>query len=162
MDEVLDEIEIIDNSDRNFKAAAKIKRFINYVIDTIVYYIFIIAMGFLYGVFSSLFASDSSSLTNSSNEDLWFLFLTVFSILGYYTFFEYFLQGKTVGKYVTKTRAVRLNNQRLLFKDALIRSLCRFIPFEAFSFLISGEGGLHDGIAKTRVIEDVNWKIISA
>ncbi|WP_462319563.1 hypothetical protein [Marinilabilia sp.] len=38
------------------------------------------------------------------------------------------------------------------FRTILIRSLCRFIPFDALSFLGGEESGWHDRISGTRVI----------
>lgn len=40
------------------------------------------------------------------------------------------------------------------FKTVLIRSLCRNIPFEAFSFLNPGNSGWQDALSKTKVIEE--------
>ncbi|MBK6634385.1 MAG: hypothetical protein IPG38_08770 [Chitinophagaceae bacterium] len=34
---------------------------------------------------------------------------------------------------VTGTRAIRQDGNELTFKDALLRSLCRLVPFEVFS-----------------------------
>lgn len=59
--------------------------------------------------------------------------------------------GKTVGKMITKTRVVDEGGDKINFSEAAVRSLCRFIPFEAFTFLGSGLG-LHDRLSKTRVI----------
>ncbi len=64
------------------------------------------------------------------------------------------LSGKTLGKLITGTKAVSENGEKLSFGQALGRSLCRFIPFEGFSFF--GQNGRprgwHDKITKTKVI----------
>ena len=75
----------------------------------------------------------------------------------YYTVMEYFFKGKTLGKFITKTRAVTLENERLDFQTTFIRSLCRVIPFETFSFIGEESNGWHDSISKTKVIEDDGW-----
>jgi len=78
-----------------------------------------------------------------------FLIMTVF-----YTSMEYFLNGKSLGKFITKTRAVKVNGDPITFSDALKRSACRSIPFEVFSFLGKNRSGLHDSISKTKVIDE--------
>lgn len=62
--------------------------------------------------------------------------------------------GRTLGKLITGTKAVSEDGSELTFGQAVGRTLCRFIPFEAFSFL-GGDGkprGWHDTIPKTKVI----------
>jgi hypothetical protein len=62
--------------------------------------------------------------------------------------------GRTLGKMITGTRAVNEDGTKLTFGRALGRTLCRYIPFEAFSFL-GGNGrprGWHDRISRTKVI----------
>jgi uncharacterized RDD family membrane protein YckC len=62
--------------------------------------------------------------------------------------------GRTLGKLVTKTKVVGLNGNKISFLQALARTICRFVPFDAFTFL-GGKGrphGLHDKIPKTKVI----------
>lgn len=77
----------------------------------------------------------------------------VIAALVYYMCFEG-LFGRTPGKIITKTKAVGRDGAKLTFGQAAIRTLCRLIPLEAFSFL-GGEGrplGWHDRIAKTMVV----------
>lgn len=62
--------------------------------------------------------------------------------------------GRTMGKLVTRTKVVDLNGNKISFMKALGRTLCRFVPFEGFTFL-GGKGrphGLHDKLPKTKVI----------
>lgn len=75
-------------------------------------------------------------------------------IPGYYIIFEYFW-GKTPGKFLTKTRVVNAAGKQPGFWNIVGRSLCRFIPFEPFSFLSGARPlGWHDSISKTYVVED--------
>ena len=71
---------------------------------------------------------------------------------GYYFLFEYFW-GKTPGKFLTKTKVVDMNGEWPGGKKLLIRTLCRFIPFDNFSFLF-GMVGWHDSISGTMVVRD--------
>lgn len=59
--------------------------------------------------------------------------LGIINWLLYYTICEKAFKGHTLGKLVTGTRAIRNDGQELTFKDALLRSLSRLVPFEAFS-----------------------------
>ena len=72
----------------------------------------------------------------------------------YYTISEYYFNGKTIGKFITNTRAVTLDNQTMDFDLVLKRSLCRVIPFEIASFLSNSPSGWHDQWSDTKVILD--------
>lgn len=76
----------------------------------------------------------------------------------FYTLMEYNLKGKTIGKMLTGTRAVMETNERMDLGTTMLRSIIRFVPFEAFSFLGQNPSGWHDRWSKTKVIEDVNWE----
>lgn len=69
-------------------------------------------------------------------------------------FSQEFIFCKTLGKLLTGTRVVdSLGNKPGIVK-LIIRSACRLIPFEAFSFLGSNKRGWHDTISDTFVIKD--------
>ena len=69
-----------------------------------------------------------------------------------------FLKGKTVGKFITKTRVVKADGSNPKPLDYLGRSFSRIIPFEALSFLGSEGRGWHDTISKTYVVEEKRFK----
>ena len=123
------------------------KRFANYLIDVIGFYIFVILFG---GIFGFLFFSEESEAGTSIIVS-WFFGIVI--IVSYYTLLEGSLRGKTLGKYITRTRAVTADGEPVDFHKAFIRSLCRLIPFEAFSYL-GGGLGWHDTISNTMVVED--------
>lgn len=70
----------------------------------------------------------------------------------YYILCEYFLKGKTLAKFYTETKVVKLNGSRPDFMDVAGRSLLRYIPLEAF--LGASQKGWHDTMSKTMVIKD--------
>ena len=89
------------------------------------------------------------------------LLLYVLIIFVYYFLLEYYANGKTVGKLILGTRVVDINGERPSAKSIAIRTLCRFIPFEAISFIsaywLSDHtlfGNWHDSISKTYVVND--------
>jgi uncharacterized RDD family membrane protein YckC len=70
-------------------------------------------------------------------------------MLAYYCFFEG-IWARTPGKLVLGTVVVGQQGDKPGFGQVVGRTLCRFIPFEAFSFF--GEEGWHDSIPKTQVV----------
>ena len=60
--------------------------------------------------------------------------------------------GRTVGKIVTRTLVVADSGAKAAIGQILLRTLCRFVPFDALSFLGRGTRGYHDKWSKTRVI----------
>ena len=59
--------------------------------------------------------------------------IVIVNYLVYYTICEKAFKGYTLGKLITGTRAIREDGNELTFKDALLRSLSRMVPFEGFS-----------------------------
>lgn len=70
----------------------------------------------------------------------------------YYVLLEIKL-GRTIGKMITKTKVSTISGERPNWVFILLRTLCRFIPLEQFSFLFNKDAiGWHDKFSKTRVI----------
>jgi len=131
--------------------ASEGKRFANLILDRI--FMYIVLMVFIFGLALAggilgwnIFQGESDEVTLT---DYLFGFLATFC---YYVFFES-LSGKTPAKYITKTKVIDLNGNKPDIYTCLLRSICRFIPFEAFTFLGSKEG-LHDTLSKTLVVND--------
>jgi hypothetical protein len=114
--------------------ASKTKRVINYFIDinlSCILALLIIAI--------------------SPNEFENFIFFPI--IFLYYFLTEYFF-NKSIAKFLTRTKIVNKKGIQPTVKELLIRNLCRFIPFEQFSFLGSNSKGWHDSFSNTTVIDD--------
>jgi len=130
------------------------QRFLNYLIDNIVMrYTITYLTGYPIAVILAyLFPEAMRDVAADENKTMIFLIgclIAIFNYLIYYTLLEKLFKGKTLGKFLTKTRAVRLDGGELTFKDAFFRSACRLIPFEPFS----GFGiPWHDHITDTVVI----------
>ena len=77
--------------------------------------------------------------------------VAIFNYLVYYTICEKAFKGYTLGKLISGTRAIREDGKELTFKDALLRSLSRLVPFEIFS--VFGDRPWHDAWTKTMVIK---------
>ena len=136
--------------------ATTAQRFLNFIIDNI---LMNYGLSFLTGavVGGLLGAISPETLTAAvSQENVWsslWLSLSIgyFNYVVYYTLCEKLFKGKTLGKLITGTRAVRLDGTELNFKDSLLRSLCRIVPFEAFSAF--GGHPWHDTWTDTMVIK---------
>jgi uncharacterized RDD family membrane protein YckC len=75
----------------------------------------------------------------------------IFHYIFYYSICEAAFKGRTLGKLITGSRAIRMDGQDLTFKDTLLRSLSRMVPFEVFSGL--GSRPWHDSWTKTIVVK---------
>jgi uncharacterized RDD family membrane protein YckC len=69
----------------------------------------------------------------------------------YYVGFEGLL-GRTPGKFITGTRVVHEKGGKASLPQIVGRTMVRFVPFEAFTFLSSEGARWHDRWSKTRVV----------
>lgn len=72
-------------------------------------------------------------------------------MLVYYIGFEATL-GRTLGKFLTGTAVLTVQGTKPSFGQIVGRTFSRFVPFEPFSFLGSGDGW-HDKWSGTRVVK---------
>jgi uncharacterized RDD family membrane protein YckC len=135
-----------------FKETSKNKRFLNNLIDSIVHYLLVIALSAIFGAGLG-FSGNMEVLENENTITIFSYLLSYFTIFLYYSVFEYYSKGKTLGKYITKSRALREDGSVMNFSECALRSVCRFIPFDRLSFLGSNRGW-HDRFSKTMVVED--------
>lgn len=124
----------------HFEYATQGQRFLNYLIDNILMryglsYLTGIAIGTLLAV-----AAPETLDNLADSESNWTigmllvgLLVGILNYIVYYTICEKLFRGYTLGKLITGTRAIRQDGNELTFKDALLRSLSRLVPFEVFS-----------------------------
>lgn len=123
------------------------KRLANYIIDQFVITLF--AFGFFFALELSL--SLGLAEINSIVDRILGMLFAAFA----YIILEGSLKGKTIGKYITQTRAVMQDTGEVPDLNTIIkRSFCRIVPFEAFSFLGEGASGWHDKWSDTMVIDE--------
>jgi uncharacterized RDD family membrane protein YckC len=140
----------ITESGLEMNLAGKGKRLANYVLDIVFFMIHSYLLGIIIGVIFIIAGQNGSSLIKEENK-LRDYFMGFISVMIYYILLEA-TTGRTLGKFITGTKVVTDKGEKPGFMTIFIRSLCRFIPFEAFTFLISDSFGLHDRLSKTRVI----------
>jgi uncharacterized RDD family membrane protein YckC len=138
------------------KIASQGKRLLNMIVDNIIIQVLSGGAGFVLGIVFVLTQGSADGTITSEDESvlqLWGFVVGVLVALGYYTLREALFQ-RTLAKLLTGTIVVTEQGSRPSFGQFLGRSLVRFIPFEAFSFL-GGERpvGLHDKWSGTRVVE---------
>lgn len=125
-------------------------RFLNYILDGIAIIIIAIVVMFLYVAIIVLI---NPSLGKNGGLTFW-IFLAIFILVKFFYYFIFDRRGKTLAKYVSKTRTVSKDGHKISTRQAVIRSLARFIPFESLSFLGVVSKGWHDSIAGTLVVTD--------
>jgi uncharacterized RDD family membrane protein YckC len=115
----------------------------NFLLDQLFYQLIAIVIGLVVG------AAGLARLLEGAGA-----YLFSFTLLFAYYAVPEAMSGRTLGKLITGTKAVTQEGLPLSPGQAIGRTLCRFIPFEPFSFL-GGAGkptGWHDRIPKTKVI----------
>lgn len=134
-------VEIIYNpKNMEIKETSKRKRLINFIVD-------LIALILL------------TELTIWIEDKIEFKSITQFSRIitwlgGYYIPLEFF-SGKTIGKYITKTKVVNRKGEKIDLRQAVIRYMCRWIPFEFASLTLGHDArAWHDLISNTYVIDE--------
>jgi len=112
-------------------------RFVNFLIDTTVYFLFMII---LLLIFKDIIEQEKVK---------WISILVYFL---YYYIFEC-IKGQTIGKIITRSKMILLTeNKDYFYLQILIRTLMRFIPLDMLSYIYSFRG-LHDWVSKTTVIK---------
>ena len=130
-------------------------RLANYLIDAVVFYILIFFLGVFLGILSAIgieaplrffmYLDEIPASDYLFSSILYFIY--IFSI-------EYLTKGRSIGKYITKTKVVSIDGTTPTQKDFFIRNISRLVPFDGLSFL-KEDGGWHDLWSDTRV---VNWE----
>lgn len=131
--------------------ASKEKRFLNLVIDTIAYYVFIFVLGVILGLLAVI-GFDAPIVYMETAGIVENYIISFGAYILYFTLIEGFTQ-RSLGKYITGTMVLIEDGSKPTFKDIFIRSLCRLIPFEAFSFLGTEGRGWHDSMSDTYVVD---------
>jgi len=147
-----------ENSLYQYEYATAWQRFFNFLIDNLLMnYGLSYLTGFLLGIILKELAPEFLTKivygggTFSIDMFLFSYLISSFNYLLYYTLCEKLFKGYTLGKVITGTRALRQDGNELTFKDAILRSLSRLVPFE----ILSGFSTLtwHDSWTNTMVVK---------
>lgn len=115
-------------------------RIINYIIDSVTSF----GVVFLILMITQFILGDLMPIVN--------LVVILVSYAAYFIIMELLFQ-KTLGKFITKTKVVKMDGQKPNQSDIIVRSVCRLIPFDQISFLFM-KNGFHDILSKTKVVND--------
>ena len=129
------------------------KRLINYMVDLVGFYVLIFVLTIIVGLISpdTLYEYvDADSNEFNPLETLFFLLLYAV----YMGVLEAVFKGKTLGKLITKTRALNVDGSRISVGAAFGRGLSRAVPFAAFSALGSPCNPWHDKWTNTMVVDE--------
>jgi len=130
--------------------AGKGTRFANFLLDWIFLYLISIIIGISAGILLGLFYPQSINYLKNVNMFEKYIVGLILGI-GYYSILEG-TTGRSLAKFITRTRVVDENGGKASFGRILLRSVTRFIPFEPFSFLGNLPDGWHDRLSGTMVI----------
>jgi len=131
--------------------ATKGQRFKGHLLD----FIFFTLLKFLCAAAISLILAALGVAVSLYSDLNWFeKWMYGLSLYILYYFPQELLLGKTFGKRIMGTRAVREDGTEMTVLQTLGRAFCRLIPFDALSFLGDDDHprGWHDTISKTMVI----------
>jgi uncharacterized RDD family membrane protein YckC len=129
-------------------------RFANFMIDRIVMLALVFAITFVWAAIAysrGQNIQDSILMQDTLPAKLIDYVVTQLLTILYYTIAEAATKGRTPGKMVTGTIVITEDGRPFTFKDALLRSICRVIPFEPFSAF--GYRPWHDSLSKTAVVK---------
>lgn len=129
--------------------ADKGTRFLHYIIDVVVFY----AVFFLFSIVLATLAPEFIlSIETDTTNALLYNLMCIGLIVLYFGLLEGGTKGRTLGKLITKTKAIREDGSPITYGDAFKRTLIRLIPFEPFSAFF-GDGMWHDKWSKTMVVK---------
>ena len=131
--------------------ATRGQRFLNCLLDLLIVHIILASIGTTVIIIGDV--------TNNYELANWIVSTTTFEKLLFWIlilFFYYFLTetyfSRTFAKYFTQTIVVTKNGSRPKIHLIFIRTLSRFIPLEAITFLWGNFRGLHDLFSDTYVV----------
>jgi uncharacterized RDD family membrane protein YckC len=142
--------DLLNNFDNHIVRAESGKRLLNYIIDLAFFYMLAIGVGIFIAIASP---SSVESLTDDSNpigDRL--LGLVLYGL--YMSIIEALFKGKSLGKLITRTRAVNMDGSRITVGTAIARGFSRAVPFCAFSALGSPCNPWQDKWTDTLVIDE--------
>lgn len=132
------------------------QRFFNHIFDTVMVFILFYDL-FVFLIRLTWVREISTALATVIGERLTLLFFVAIGRFIYYFVFERVFQFSPA-KLFSETRVVKNDGATLGFKTAFVRTISRFVPFEAFSFIFV-RVGWHDNWSDTAVVKEEKAKI---
>jgi uncharacterized RDD family membrane protein YckC len=132
--------------------ATRQQRFLNLLIDLAFVYVIWISVGATIAIFADV---SNSTLLKTWIGSMGILEkgLSFAIIAGFYYYLTELYFSRSLAKFLTQTYVILIDGSKPNYKSILKRTLCRFIPFEIFSFLGGEAGGWHDSMSETYVVK---------
>ena len=143
----MEQESLLSDIEFNPTLASTGQRFLNYIIDIVCYYLFIFFISILIVMAAG---ADAAISLQGVGATYAFVFGT---FLIYFFLSELIFKGRTIGKFITRTKVLNEDGTMPTAKTYLLRTLCRFVPFEPFSAFGSPPRPWHDKWTKTMVID---------
>ncbi len=128
------------------------KRLANYLIDLVLFYILLFVLGFVLALLSPSFRG--ILINESSGFGLLDRFITLLLYAVYMSAVEALFHGKSLGKLITKTKAVNLDGSQITTATAFERGFSRAVPFCVFSAFGNPSNPWQDRWTNTMVINE--------
>lgn len=132
--------------------ATRSSRVVNFIIDFIITTLLNVGIAAGCNWLYDVYGVDGFQIGPPAMENIRYTLLGLCVHIVYYGLFET-LSMRTLGKYVTNTVVVNRDGSRPDTNRILLRTICRQIPFEIFSFLGVFPIGWHDTLSKTLVVD---------
>ncbi len=135
--------------EETYERASMGKRLVNYLIDIALYYILMIALGILL-----ILITPNLNVEALEDDDFISIILSLVLYALYMGSTEALFKGKTLGKLITRTRAVQWDGSPLTTGKAFARGFSRAVPFCVFSALGTPSNPWQDRWTNTMVVND--------
>jgi len=143
--------DILTSEDFYFRADSG-KRFLNYLIDIILFYAIFFSIGIIV-----IQVSPSIAESLAVSDDGGFAFFDrIFTILLYAVYMsvvEAIFKGRSLGKLITRTKAVNMDGSSISTGTAFARGFSRAVPFCVFSAFGNPSNPWQDRWTNTMVID---------
>jgi len=131
--------------------ASERKRFVSCIFDFFFVFVTMFLSGFIVVIVGNIFNWDIFSIWEKIIIRYTYSAFFAFLMVNYFFFESIF--GRTIGKLITGIVVVNLNGLKPNFIVFITRTMCRLIPFDAFSFLGKSGRFWHDSFSDTYVVE---------
>ncbi len=129
------------------------KRLANYIIDVIAFYILALVVGMLWLIVNPE-AVEAYASSDSVGDGLLDRLISIIAYGIFMGVIEAVFKGKSLGKLITKTRAVNLDGTAISTQTAFLRGLSRAVPFCVFSAFGTPCDPWQDRWTKTMVADE--------
>lgn len=146
--EISSQENLLTELESNLVLASSGKRFLNYIIDFVCFLVFLFAFGIVCAFVFPDFLYELTSVGSFMDRIITLLLYGLF--MGT---IEAITKGRSLGKLITKTKAVNEDGTNISTSTAFTRGLSRAVPFNSLSALGNPPHPWHDKWTKTYVID---------